>query len=34
MLPYAAKNVAYNVLDIVSKNVFGLLLYVYARSLE
>lgn len=32
-LPYESKNVAYNVLDIVSKNFYGLFLFVYTLTL-
>ena len=32
VLPYEPKNIMYNLLDIVSKNVYGLLLFVYALS--
>ena len=34
VLPYEPKNVMYNLLDVVSKNVYGLLLFVYALSLS
>lgn len=32
MLPYTPKNVAYNGLDIVSKNFYGIFLFVYALT--
>jgi len=32
-LPYASKNVAYNMLDIVSKNLYGLFLFAYTLTL-
>lgn len=31
-LPYAPKNIAYNLLDVVSKNFFGIFLFVYALA--
>lgn len=33
-LPYTSKNVAYNVLDIVSKNFYGIFLTIYALTLS
>ena len=33
MLPYRGKNISYNLLDIVSKNFYGLFLFVYTLTL-